>query len=96
MSKSFLSQNKWKVEEEFTALKSCVKCDISSSSNKIITLFERLNQMSSNEKKTLEILKENITFLQKELTSKYEIIKIFIKVQTSTLESVSYQKTKKN
>ena len=95
MSKSFLSQNKWKVEEKFTALKSCVKCDISSSSNKIITLFERLNQMSSNEKKTLEILKEN-TFLQKELTSKYEIIKTFIKVQTSTLESVSYQKTKKN
>ena len=96
MSKSFLSQNKWKVEAKFAALKSCVKCDISNISNKIITLSERLNQMSSNEKKTLEILKENITFLQKELTSTYEIIKIFIKVQTSTLESVSYQKTKKN
>ena len=50
--------------------------------------------MSSTEKKILEILQENINFLQKELTSKNEIIKTLIKTQTSILESVSYQKQK--
>ena len=50
--------------------------------------------MSSTEKKALEILQENITFLQKELPSKDEIIKTLIETQTSILESVSYQKSK--
>ena len=50
--------------------------------------------MSSTEKKALEILQENICFLQKELTSKDEIIKVLIETQTSILESVSYQKSK--
>ena len=40
----------------------------------------------------LEILQENISFLQKELTSKDEIIKALIETQTSILESVSYEK----
>ena len=55
--------------------------------DKIESLFERLNKMSA-----LEILQENISFLQKELTSKDEIIKALIETQTSILESVSYQK----
>ena len=40
----------------------------------------------------LENLQENISFLQKELTSKGEIIRTLIETQTSILESVSYQK----
>ena len=39
-----------------------------------------------------EILQENISFLQKELTSKGEIIRTSIETQTSILESVSNQK----
>ena len=90
MNKSLLSQNKCKVEAQVTALKSCVKCEISSIINKIESLFERLNKMPSTEKKALEIMQENISFLQKELTFKDEVIKKLIKTQTSILESVSY------
>ena len=49
--------------------------------------------MSSTEKKTLEILLENI-FLQKELISKEEILSTLIKTQTTILESVPYQNQK--
>ena len=94
MNKSLLSQNKWKVEAQVTAPKSYVKCEISIINNKIESLFERLDKMFSTENKALEILQEHISFLQKELTSKDEIIKTIIETQTSILESVSYQKTK--
>ena len=94
MNKSLLSQNNWKVESQVTALKGYVKCEISSINNKTESLFEHLNKMSSTEKKALEILLENISFLQKKWTSKDEIIKTFIETQTSILESVSYQKSK--
>ena len=56
------------------------------------SLFERLNKMFSTKKKALVILQENTSFLQKELTSKDQIIKTLIKTQTSILESESYQK----
>ena len=59
-----------KVEAQVTALKSYAKCVISSVNNKIESSFERLRKMSSTENKALEILDENISFLQKELTSK--------------------------
>ena len=52
MSKSLISQNKWKVEA-----KSYVKCEISIINNKIESLFERPFKMSSTEKKALEILR---------------------------------------
>ena len=92
--KSLLSQNKLKVEAHVTALKSYVACEISSINNKIESLFERLNKMSSTENKALEILQEKYFFLQKELTSKDEKIKTLIETQTSILESVSHQKSK--
>ena len=92
MNKSLLSQNKWKVKAQVKALKSYVKCEIKSINNKIESLFERLNKISSTEKKALETLQENISFLHKELTSKDDIIKTLIETQTSFLESVSYQK----
>ena len=94
MNKSLLSQNKWKVKAQVKALKSYVKCEIKSINNKIESLFERLNKISSTEKKALETLQENISFLHKELTSKDDIIKTLIETQTSFLESVSYQKSK--
>ena len=94
MNKSLLSQNKWKVESQVTALKSYVKCEISCTNNKIESLFECLNKMSSTEEKALEILQETITFLQKELTCKNEIIKKLFERQASILRSVSCQKSK--
>ena len=45
--------------------------------------------MSSTEKKAPEILQENISFVQKKLTSKDEIIKTLTETQISILESVS-------
>ena len=57
MSKSLISQNKWKVEAQVTALKSYVKCEISIINNKIESLFERPLKMSSTKKKALEILR---------------------------------------
>ena len=94
MNKSLLSQNKWKVESQVTALKNYVKCEISCTNNKIESLFECLNKMSSTEEKALEILQETITFLQKELTCKNEIIKKLFERQASILRSVSCQKSK--
>ena len=94
LNKLLLSQNKWKLEAQVTALKSYVKCEISSINNKIESLFERLKKISSTEKKALEILQENISFLQKELSSRDEIIKTLIETQTFILESVSCQKSK--
>ena len=94
MIKSLLSQKKWKVEAQVLALKRYAKCEISSINNNIESLFEPLNKMSSTEYKALEILQENISFLQKELTSKDEIIKALIETETSIFESVSYQKSK--
>ena len=88
----FLSQNKWKVEAQATALKSYGKCENLVINNKIESLFERLSKKPSTGKKALEILHENISYLQKELTSKDGIIKTLIVTQTSVLESVSYQK----
>ena len=49
--------------------------------------------MSSIEKKVLEILPENIAFLQKKVMSEDETIKTLIETQTSILESVSYHKS---
>ena len=94
MNKSLLLQNIWKVEPQFTALKHYVKCEIPSINNKTESIIERHNKMYNTEKKALEILPENISFLQKELTSKDEIIRALIETQTSILESVSFQKSK--
>ena len=80
----------WEVEAQVTALKSYAKYEISSINNKIGSSFERLNNKSSTEKKALEILQENISLLQKELTFKDEIIKTMIETQTSIFGPVSY------
>ena len=65
MNKSLLSQTKLKVKAQVTHQKSYVKCEISSINNKIELLFERLNNMSSTEKKVLEILQEKFFHTEK-------------------------------
>ena len=65
MNKWLLSQIKWKVKAQVTHQKSYVKCEISSINNKIELLFERLNNMSSTEKKVLEILQEKFFHTEK-------------------------------
>ena len=52
--------------------------------------------MSSTEKKALEILQENITFLQKELPSKDEIIKTLIETQHLFLNQYHIKNQKMN
>ena len=94
MNKLLLSQNKWKVKAQVTHLKSYVKCEISSINNKIELLFERINIMSSIEKKEIKILQEKISFIPKELTNKDAIIETLIETETSIFESVLFQKPK--
>ena len=65
MNKLLLSQTKLKVKAQVTHQKSYVKCEISSINNKIELLFERLNNMSSTEKKVLEILQEKFFHTEK-------------------------------
>ena len=65
MNKSLLSQTKLKVKAQVRHQKSYVKCEISSINNKIELLFERLNNMSSTEKKVLEILQEKFFHTEK-------------------------------
>ena len=67
---------------------------ISSINNKIQSLFENLNRISGTEKKAIEILQENIAFLQKKVMPEDETIKTLIETQTSIFESVSYYKSK--
>ena len=65
MNRSLLLQNNAKVEAQVTALKSYVKCEILSINNKLKSLFERVNKISSTENKALEIMQEKSSFYRK-------------------------------
>ena len=68
-----------KIEALITALKSYVSCEISMINAKLTSFSEHINKTISNlnhrEDKHLESPQDNISFLQKELLMKNEIIK---------------------
>ena len=78
-----------KLEAKLSVIKSYVNCKISISTNKTESIsnnFERrINTLQEKEKSRIEILQQNMTFLQNELLSKNEIKKWLIEIQSSAL-----------
>ena len=68
-----------KIEAQISALKYHVKCELSTLTNKTETMLLNLLKMAIAQQesvnKNVELLQQNISFLQKELTSKNETIK---------------------
>ena len=66
------------------ALKSHVKCELSTLANKTETmslnLWKTVNAQQENVNKIVELLQQNISYLQKELNSKNETIRSLLKV----------------
>ena len=82
-----------KIEALITALKSYVSCEISMINAKLTSFSEHIKKTISNlnhrEDKHLESLQDNISFLQKELLMKNEIIKSLTETQTVVLDTIS-------
>ena len=55
---------------------------------------EKITKIEKRESNSIEILKENIRFLQKELLPKNDLIKSLMETQTVVLESISNLKEK--
>ena len=76
-----------KIEALITALNSYVSCEISVINAKLTSFSEHINKTISNlnyrEDKHLESLQDNISFLQKKLLMKNEIIKSLTETQTA-------------
>ena len=82
-----------KIEAVITALKSYVSCENSMIHDKLTYFCEHINKKLTNlnyrEHKHLESLQDNISFLQKELLMKNEIIKSLTETQTVVLDTIS-------
>ena len=82
-----------KIEALITALKCYVSCEISMINAKLTSFCEYINKTISNlnhcKNKYLESLQDNISFLQKELLMKSEIIKSLTETQTVVLDTIS-------
>ena len=83
----------FQIEAQLSALKSYVNCEISSLHSKIESISQglqvTLKVFQERENKTNEIFDQNMTFLQNELLTKYEIIKSLTETQTTILEALS-------
>ena len=82
-----------------SVLKSHMKCELSTMSNKIDSLSEFVNTKIDNlndQQKILETLWENNKFLQMELQAKNDIIKNLLDTQSAVAESLSHSKDLQN
>ena len=72
-----------------SALKSHMKCELSTMSSKTDSLSEFVNTKINNlndQQKILETLRENIKLLQEELQTKNDIIKNFLDTQSAVFK----------
>ena len=74
-------------------LKSHVKCEFSTLANKTETmplnLWKTVNAQQESVNKNVELLEQNISYLQKELNSKNETIKPLLEAQSALIESLN-------
>ena len=81
------------IEALITALKRYVSCDISMINAKLTSFSDHINKtvssLNHHKDKHLKSLQDNISFLQKELLMKNEIIKSLTETQTVVLDTVS-------
>ena len=76
-----------------SALKSHVQCELSTLANKtetmLLNLWKTVNAQQESVNKRVELLQQNISYLQKELNSKNETIKSFLEAQSALIESLN-------
>ena len=80
------------IETKFSALKGYIDCEISILNSKVDHFIESLKETTKMEKREssrIEILQENIHFLQKELLAKNDLIKSLMETQTIALEAIT-------
>ena len=86
------------MEAKCSALKSYTKCEISILDSKVGQFFEslkeRITKIEKRKSSSIEILKESIRFLQKELLAKNGLIKSLMETQKVTLEAITNLKEK--
>ena len=86
------------MEAKFSALKGYIDCEISILNSKvdqfIESLKETITKIEKRESSSIEILQENIRFLQKELLAKTDLIKSLTETQTVALEAITNPKEK--
>ena len=80
------------VQADLSALKSHVKCKLSDMNRKMESLTNGI--LNGFHCQSCENLKENLSFLQKELLAKDEFIKSLLETQTAILNSLSNSKSK--
>ena len=84
-----------RLEAQISALKNHLKCEVSTMNSRIDLLSEVIeNKINVLRDKDIEVLLNNITFLQKELKTKNEIIKNLLDTQSALVESLSLAKQK--
>ena len=83
---------------KFSALKFYIDCEISILNSKadqfIESLKETITKIEKRESSSIEILQQNIHFLQKELLAKNDLIKSLMETQTVALEAITNLKEK--
>ena len=81
------------MEAKFSALKGYIDCEISILNSKvdlfINSLKETITKIEKRESSNIEVLHENICFLQKELLAKDDLIKSLMETQTVALEAIT-------
>ena len=86
------------MEAKLFALKCYIDCEISILNSKvdrfIESLKETITEIEKRESSSIEILQENIRFLQKELLAKNDLIKSLMETQTVALEAITNLKEK--
>ena len=87
-------------EAKFSALKGYIDCQISILNNKVDQFIELLKkaitEIEKCESSSIEILLENIRFLQKEHLSKNELIKSLMETQKIALEAREHHQDHQN
>ena len=86
------------MEAKFSELKGCTGCEISILNSKVDSFIESLKEtivkMEKRENNKMEILQENIRFLQRELLAKNDLIKSLMETQTIALDAITNLKEK--
>ena len=82
-----------KIEAQMSALKSHEECELSALANKRETmspnLWKTVNAQQDSVYKNIELLQQNFSYLQKELSSKNEMIKSLLGVQSALIETIN-------
>ena len=82
-----------KIEAQMPALKSHEECVLSALANKrermSPNLWKTVNAQQESVHKNIELLQQNFSYLQKELSSKNETIKSLLGVQSALIETIN-------